>query len=134
MDYDLWLRIGVRTRIVRVSKVLAFYRHHATTQITSVRWRQAINVWRVKQNFVKTYPEYVQHISPETLKDLTDGALLQRGYNAFWRRDLESAHKIFRMSLHNRYWSRKDLRYLIPSLLPEPWFRRIVLAMDRRST
>lgn len=133
MDYDLWLRIGVPNRIERVPRVLAFYRHHADTQITAVRWRQARNVWLVKRHFAKTYPELVKHIPPRKLKELIDGVLLQRGYDAFWKRDLVSAQKIFRMSLNSGHWEVKDLRYLLPALLPEPWFERLVASMDRRA-
>ena len=49
MDYDLWLRIGANRPIVRVEKVMAFYRHHRQGQITSTQWRQARNVWLVKK-------------------------------------------------------------------------------------
>jgi glycosyltransferase involved in cell wall biosynthesis len=131
MDYDLWLRIGVARRIRLVPEVLAFYRHHQSGQITSTQWRQARNSWLVKRKFVRQHPQLVNHLPPAELRDLIDGSLLRRGYDNFWRRDLESAQRIFRMSLVKGGWRAKDLVYLLPSLLPPPLFRRLVSRRDR---
>lgn len=131
MDYDLWLRIGVGRRIRLVPEVLAFYRHHQGGQITSTQWRQARNSWLVKRKFVRQHPQLVRHLSTAELRDLIDGSLLRRGYDNFWRRDLESAQRIFRMSLVKGGWRAKDLVYLLPSLLPPALFRRLVSRRDR---
>ncbi len=131
MDYDLWLRIAVARPIRLVPEVLAFYRHHESGQITSTQWRQARNSWLVKRKFVRQHPQQVTHLSPPELRELIDGGLLRRGYDNFWRRDLESAQRIFRMSLLKGGWRAKDLRYLLPSLLPAPVFRRLVQGRDR---
>ncbi len=133
MDYDLWLRIGIRWPIKRVERVLAYYRHHGDTQITAIQWRQAYNVWRVKKHFVQQFAELASHISPGCMRELIDGALLKRGFELYWKRDLISAHKIFRMTLKNRYWTVKDLRYLLPALLPEALFIRLITLIDKRS-
>ena len=131
MDYDLWLRIAVARPIRLVPEVLAFYRHHQSGQITSTQWRQARNSWLVKRKFVRQHPRLVRHLSQGELKDLIDGSLLRRGYDNFWRRDLESAQRIFRMSLMRGGWRAKDLLYLLPSLLPPALYRRVVLSRDR---
>ena len=131
MDYDLWLRIGVARRIRLVPEVLAFYRHHQGGQITSTQWRQARNSWIVKRKFVRQHPQLVRHLSAAELRDLIDGSLLRRGYDNFWRRDLDSAQRIFRMSLVKGGWRAKDLVYLLPSLLPPALFRRLVSRRDR---
>ena len=68
MDYDLWLRIGAKQPIIRVSEVMAFYRHHEQGQITSTQWRQAYNTWMVKKKFIKANPEMVSKL-PETNAD-----------------------------------------------------------------
>lgn len=119
MDYDLWLRIAAANPIVRVPEVLAFYRHHDQEQITSKQWRQAENVWRVKKKFVATSPHLVAHFPRGRLGDLIDGGLLRRGYDCYWRRDLVSARRIFRRSFQAGGWRLKDLKYLLPALLPE---------------
>lgn len=132
MDYDLWLRAAVSRPIERVEKVLAFYRHHDKGQITSTQWRQARNVWLIKKQFVKHFPELVADIPPSKLRRFIDGALLHRGYEAYWRRDLVSAQKIFRMALRNNYWELKDLRYLLPAILPPSWYVCIIQQTDHK--
>lgn len=131
MDYDLWLRIAVSRPIVRVAEVLAFYRHHDVGQITSTQWKQAQNSWLVKRKFIREHPEQVAHLSQERIRNLVDGGLLKRGYDNFWRRDLVSAQHIFRQSLKVGGWKVKDLRYLLPALLPPKAFRWLVGSRDK---
>ena len=131
MDYDLWLRIAVAKPIVRVPEVLAFYRHHDSGQITSTQWKQAKNSWLVKRKFLREHPELAAHLSPSDRRDLVDGGLLRRGYDNFWRRDLLSAQKIFRQSLVVGGWRFRDLRYLLPALLPFKIYQWIAGTRDR---
>ncbi|NKN33381.1 glycosyltransferase [Marichromatium bheemlicum] len=131
MDYDLWLRLGVSQRIVRVPEVMAFYRHHDGGQITAQQWRQARNSWLVKRGFVRRAPQAVAHLSRAERRALIDGGLLRRGYDNFWRRDLVSAQRIFRRALFTRAWGGGDLKYLLPAWLPAPVFQWLVGARDR---
>lgn len=131
MDYDLWLRVAVSRPIRLVPEVMAFYRHHQSGQITSTQWRQARNTWFVKRKFVREHADLVGHLTRTELRQLIDGGLLKRGYDNFWRRDLESAQRIFRMSLVGGGWTAKDLKYLLPALLPRPLYRRLVSGRDR---
>jgi len=132
MDYDLWLRIGASRPVVRVPEVLAYYRFHPGGQITSRQWRQAENVWRVKRKFVDASPHLVARLSRAKLQELIDGALLRRGYDCYWRRDLVSARRIFRRSLRAGGWKLKDLKYLLPALLPEGPYRSLIASVERR--
>jgi glycosyltransferase involved in cell wall biosynthesis len=133
MDYDLWLRIAISGTICLVPEVLAYYRHHVSGQITSVQWRQAKNSWLVKRKFIRTHSHLIQHLSAQKIRELVDGSLLQRGYDNFWKRDLISAQKIFRLALLRTWaWGIKDLKYLLPALLPQPWYTSLVTFMDRR--
>jgi glycosyltransferase involved in cell wall biosynthesis len=132
MDYDLWLRIGASRPIVRVPEVLAYYRFHPGGQITSMQWRQAENVWLVKKKFVAAAPKLVARFSRERLEELIDGALLRRGYDCYWRRDLVSARRIFRRSLQAGGWKLKDLKYLLPALLPEGPYLSLIDRADGR--
>jgi glycosyltransferase involved in cell wall biosynthesis len=132
MDYDLWLRIAASRPIARVPEVLAYYRFHAGGQISSKQWRQAENVWLVKKRFAASAPELVRRLPPARLDELIDGALLRRGYDCFWRRDLVSARRIFRRSLRVGGWSLKDLKYLLPALLPETSYVGLVDRADGR--
>ena len=126
MDYDLWLRIGVFNRIVRVPEAMAFYRHKVTGQITSKQWVQAENTRLVKRKFVSTHPALVAHFTRAKLRELIDGAYLKRGYQAYWRRDLVTAWHVFRKALRNGGWRLADLKYLLPALLPLPLYTRLV--------
>lgn len=125
MDYDFWLRIGIAHPIILVPEVMAFYRHHKGGQIISKQWRQAQNVWTVKKTFARQCPELISDLSNKKLRSLIDGGLLRRGYDNYWRRDLISARRIFRLALRTGIWKAKDLRYLLPALLPE----RLYLAL-----
>lgn len=130
MDYDLWLRVAVSRPIRRVEKVMAFYRHHERGQITSTQWRQARNTWLVKKKFLREHPEALRALSRERVRELIDGALLRRGFDAYWRRDLISARRIFRMALRTGGWRSKDLKYLLPALLPERAYLAFVASAD----
>lgn len=130
MDYDLWLRVGAFRPVVRVAEVLAFYRHHQRGQITSQQWRQAQNSWHVKRKFLAANPQVAAQLGPARVRELVDGALLKRGYDAYWRRDLVSAQHIFRMVLRTGGWAARDLKYLLPALMPAPLYGRLLRARD----
>lgn len=132
MDYDLWLRIGVPERIVRVPEAMAFYRHKVGGQITSKQWLQAENSWRVKKKFIATHPKQVAHLSAEKLRELTDGAYLKRGLQAYWRRDLTTAWHVFRQALRKGGWKPAELKYLLPALLPHGLYVRLIRGLDGR--
>jgi len=132
MDYDFWLRIGLAHPIVLVPEVMAFYRHHQGGQIISKQWRQAQNVWTVKKTFARQCPDLITDLSDEKLHSLIDGGLLRRGYDNYWRRDLVSARRIFRLALRTGSWRPKDLRYLLPALLPERLYLALIGLAERR--
>jgi glycosyltransferase involved in cell wall biosynthesis len=132
MDYDLWLRVAVANRIVLVPEVMAFYRHKVSGQITSNQWVQAENTWLVKQKFVHTYPELVSHLGRDKLRQLIDGGLLSRGYRAYWRRDLVTSRHVFRKVLWHGGWKLPDLKYLLPALLPEQAYVKLVQVLSDR--
>lgn len=130
LDFELWLRLCVGRRIVRVPEVLAFYRFHGEGQISAQPWRQAINGWRIKRRFLDEHPEHASTPGVDAARRLADGVLLKRGYEFFWRRDLVSAQRIFRRSLFAGGWRPQDLRFLLPSLLPASVFRWLVVNRD----
>jgi len=133
-DYDLWLRLAVKHRIVRIPEVLAYYRHHGEAQMTSKQWMQAKYLLQIKKAFVSQHPELYQTISPVKLKSFLSGALLQRAYDCYWRRDLLSAQKIFRMAIRAGGWKFQDLKYLLPSLLPKSLYLSLIQKADKRGT
>ncbi len=133
MDYDLWLRILAVTRnIVRVPEVLAFYRWHGQGQISSVKWRQVLDAWQVRRDFVQSNPAHVAHLAPAALRELIDGSLLRAAYAAYWKRDLVSAQPLFRKAALRGVWRAGDAKFILTSLLPSALYRRLVAAADRQ--
>ena len=131
MDYDFWLRILAHTRrMTRVAEVLAFYRWHGQGQISSTNWRQVIDAWQVRRDFVKYHPQLIGHIPSTALSDLVDGAILKAAYRAYWRRDFNSAQPLFRKALALGRIRWPDLKYAFPSLLPPPIYRSLLRAID----
>ncbi len=127
MDYDLWLKIAALTRNwVRVPEVLAFYRWHESGQISAIRWRQVCNSMEVRRRFLRAHPELFKHLDRKTLRRLLSEPTLNAAYQALWRRDLLSAHRLFRRTWRYGGWQRKDLKYLLASWLPFAWYRALV--------
>jgi len=132
-DYEFWLRISVFSHIVRVPEVLAFYRHnHNPERRSSNLHQRAIDTWNIKNNYIKNNKNLNEHYSTDKLKNLANNALSQRGYEAFWREDLESAHPIFRKLISVGYFKPKDLKYFLPTLLPVSVYIYIVGKLQKR--
>jgi glycosyltransferase involved in cell wall biosynthesis len=132
MDYDFWIRLSAITQnIVKVPEVLAFYRWHNNGQISSVKWRQALDAWQVRKDFCSTYPELLSHIPEKKISELVNTPISKQAYDAFWKRDLNSAQKLFRIMLKFNIWQLKDLKYIIPSLFPYFVFKRLCDLLDQ---
>jgi len=118
-DYYLWMRIAILNKIVLVPEVLAYYyHHHDTGQISKNRAKAEINKWLVKKEFLKYYPGIANQLGRQRIKELTDGVLLEDAYPYYWRGEIKVAHKLFRRVLFTGSWKIKDLKYLLPALLP----------------
>lgn len=133
MDYDLWLRLGTSHRLALVPQVLAYYHHHAGEQITKNGARIALNHWRAQRKFLEQHADARIQLGERRIRDLTDGGLLQRGYAAYWKRDLAAARKIFRRVMTQRYGGPKDWLYMLPCLLPEKLQLNLIKLLDSRS-
>ena len=133
MDYDLWLRVFAETRnIVRVPEALAFYRWHGEGQISSTKWRQVMDAWQVRRDFARRHSQLVAHISPAALRELLDGSVLSSAYAAYWKRDLVSAQRLFRVAARHGSWRVCDAKFVLPSLLPGALYRRLIAVADSR--
>jgi glycosyltransferase involved in cell wall biosynthesis len=132
MDYDFWIRISAVTQnITLVPEVLAFYRWHDHGQISSVKWKQILNARTVRHDFILNNPSLVSHIPEQELNKLLNAQVAQQAYDAFWKRDLDSAQHLFRAMLHFGYWQRKDLKYIVLSLLPARIFSKTITFFDK---
>lgn len=133
MDYDFWLRmLALTKRIVRVPEVLAFYRWHSYGQVSSVKWRQVLDALEAQQSFIRANPKLVAHLPEEKIRDLTHGQVMRQAYRAVWKRDLESAQKLFRHSAARGAFHMRDLRHIASALLPMPLYRGIISLVDRK--
>ncbi len=73
----------------------------------------------------------VTHLSSETIYELVDGQLLKEAYRAYWKRDLANAQKLFRAAFTARAWRTRDLKYLLPAILPTTIFQGLVGLLDK---
>ena len=127
MDYDFWLRIyGQTNKLVLVPEVMAFYRWHDKGQISATKWRQVIDAFIVRKDFITNNQRLVENLTPDRLWDLTNGSLLKEAYSAFWKRDLFTAQRLFRYAFSQRAWKRADLTHILPSLLPSFLYRFMI--------
>ncbi|MDP2432808.1 MAG: glycosyltransferase [Pseudomonadota bacterium] len=135
MDYDFWLRaLALTRRIKRVPEVLAFYRWHDKGQVSAVKWRQVLDALTAQKDFIRANPALVRHLPKAKMRDLTEGQVLRQAYRAFWKRDLVSAHKLFRHAAASRSYALRDLRHIIAALLPLSLYRGIVNLSDWKRT
>jgi glycosyltransferase involved in cell wall biosynthesis len=131
-DFFFWLRIASRQPIRLVPEVLAIYHHHDGPRATNDPARMARNHWLVQREFLRQNPGVVAELGPGRIGELTDGLLLKKGYACYWRRDLASAQRIFRMVMLAGHGGLVDWLRMLPSLLPLPLFAAIVAGIDRR--
>lgn len=131
MDYDFWLRVLAVTRnIVRVPEVLAYYRWHNLGQVSAVKSRQVLDALEAQRAFIRANPRLVAHLAPARLQDLTEGQVLRQAYRAYWKRDLDSAQKLFRHSALAGAFRAKDLPYIASAMLPAWLFGGLVKLVD----
>ena len=117
-DYDLWLRVATKGRLILVPEVLAFYRHHDGEQITKNKRRSALHHHRAQVKFIRENPRAARRLGTSRVRTLLYGELLRRAYACYWDRDLASARTLFRRVMRRGYGNPKDWLYMLPSLLP----------------
>jgi hypothetical protein len=118
--------------MVRVPETLAYYRWHGPGQVSAVKWRQVLDALAVQQDFIRAYPHLVAHLSAGRLGELTEGQVLKQAYRALWKRDLASAHRLFRHVAAARSFGVREARHVLSALLPLPAYRWLVQLADRR--
>ncbi len=119
-DYDLWLKIAINTKLIRVPEVLAFYHHHDSGQITDNRARIAINQHKIQRAFLYSRPDIQKLVGVRQAKGIISKRLLYQGFDCYWTHDLPAARKIFLHAMRYGYGSPMQWIYMLPSLLPLP--------------
>jgi glycosyltransferase involved in cell wall biosynthesis len=125
-DYGLWLRVAAFRKIIRVPEVMAFYNFHAWGQASENRLEAARGQLQVQQEFLKENPAIVHQLGKNKVRQLTYGALLNKGFHCYWNSDLETAREIFRMVMLGGYGSLKEWQYMIFAFLPLKVHRRCI--------
>lgn len=130
MEYDFWLRLlADEPRLVRVPEALtAIPRDSGRIP----HWRQVIDADAVRREFVLRHPHRVAHLPPDRLRRMLRAPLLREAYRCHWRGDSESARRLFRRAIRRADWKAGDLKHLLASLLPAPWYRSLVAAVARQ--
>lgn len=133
MDYDMWLRmLPLQPTVVRVPEVLAFYRHYPRGNAHIPRWRQVFDAIAVREDFVRRYPAQVAHLSRAERDDRVYGSLLPEAYRCHWRRDTDSARRLFRRASRKAEWKAHDAKYILASFLPASVFASLIRMIDSR--
>lgn len=131
-DYELWLRIAVGNKIVRVPEVLAYYHHHGHENVTANRALVAIDQHKVQRAFLTTNPNVLHSIERQHAKALISKQLLYRGFECYWSQDLPAARKIFRHAMSFGYGRLHEWAYMLPSILPFPLHKGILNLTNRQ--
>lgn len=132
-DYALWLRVAISAPIVRVPEVLAFYHFHGGDQASGDHARAALQHWQAQLNYLATHLELGAVLGKSRIRELTTGALLKRGYDRYWQRDLPAARQIFRAVMKQGYGTLTDWKYMLPAWLPVTWHRWLIGQRDRQA-
>ena len=131
-DFLLWLEVSARTRIVRVPKVLAHYRHHRDGHLATASAPWALAHLEAQRRFLGRHPEVRRRFGRRTVRRIVYGELRRRAYEAYWRRDITSARVLFRRLLRAAYVRRGDLPRLALALAPRRMMEAVLAARDAR--
>jgi hypothetical protein len=85
----------------------------------------------VQQDFLRANPQLVAHLPARRLRELTEGRVVQQAYRALWKRDVQSAHKLFRHVGRARSFGIREVRHVASALLPFGAYRWLVGLADR---
>lgn len=130
-DYAMWLRIAGRAPITRVAEVLAFYHFHSGTQASSAHARAALDFADAQLDYLADHPDFTATLGADRIRQMVFGTLLTRGNECFWKRNLKDARLIFRRVMAARYGGATDWLRMLPALLPERAYGRLIGALDR---
>ena len=92
--------------------------------------RAARQLRDVQTAFLDRHPEIIDELGRKRVRESPTAVLLGRAYDAYWRRDLDTAQPIFRMALKGGGWRLRDLRHILPAMLPRPMFKKLVTFAD----
>ena len=130
-DYDLWLRVAIGVKIVRVPEVLAYYHHHGDSNTSANRALLAISQHKVQIAFLNENPIILREKDRVNAKALVDQQLLYSGFDCYWKSELPAARKIFRRAMRLGCGTFKQWIHMLPSILPLPFHSGILSLFNR---
>ncbi|HFB65873.1 MAG TPA: glycosyltransferase [Aeromonadales bacterium] len=130
-DFNFWIRAATKNRISRVSKVLAYYRHHGDTQLSKSVLNMAFSHLNVQQTFLKEHQDIKKQLSRKQIRKITYGRLLNNAYKFYWKRELQYARPMFRKVMAHGYGSLSDWKYMLPSFLPLSWHLKLISGLGK---
>jgi glycosyltransferase involved in cell wall biosynthesis len=122
-DFLLWLEIACFQPIVQVPEVLAYYHHYGAGQASRQALHAALQPLAAQEIFLRRHRAIGERLGRRSVRELTLGRLLRRGYQSYWSGDLDTARAIFRRVIRAGYGGPRDWTYMLPSLLPSPLHR-----------
>lgn len=130
-DYAMWLRVAGCAPIIRVPEVLAFYHFHSDVQASNAHARAALDFADAQLDYLAEHPDFTVALGTDQVQHMVFGHLLTRGKECFWRRNLKDARLIFRRVMVARHGSATDWLRMLPAVLPERAYCRLIGALDR---
>ena len=131
-DFAFWIRVAPKYKLVCVPEVLAFYRFHGE-QMTANRSRMALSHLAVQDEYLRDTPEVEIRLGAGKVRELMYGRLLNKGFEAYWSRDLDAARDIFKVVMRAGYGKPKDWLYMLPAWLPSAFHRAMLGFRDNRA-
>jgi len=125
-DYALWLDVAAKAPIVRLPEVMAQYYFHSSTQASSQHARAALSFASAQLDYLARHPDFAAALGRHRRRELVWGALLRKGNECHWKRELTEARQIYRAVMLAGYGQPADWIRMLPSVLPLSLHRRIV--------
>jgi glycosyltransferase involved in cell wall biosynthesis len=128
-DFLLWLEVACFHPVARVARPLAYYHHHGPAQASRHALRAAMHPLAAQRLFLSRHPDIAARLGRRRARELTLGRLLRKGYESYWRGDLDTARAVFRRVLRGGYGGARDWAYMLPALLPAALHRQALGAI-----
>lgn len=130
-DFLLWLRVAARGRIVKVPEPLALYHHDDSRPQATRNVLRVVRQTREAQSlFLSEQPRIARMIGRAARRRILFEQSRRCAYDAYWARQLPLAQALFKDCLAAGFYGAKDLKYLLPALLPAAVYQRLVRGRD----
>jgi hypothetical protein len=117
--------------LIPIPTCLSIYPSYADEgQASSNKASAAIQFWQAQMDYLSQDHDFSKKLGKKAIV-LTHAELLRKGYECYWKRQLEDAKQIFYKVMQLKYGNFKDWLYMLPSLLPIKAYVLLVNSVDR---